>query len=74
MIREITFEEFEIGCKVADELCKIEDATMFASILGLAIDQWTVATNRTYEEAHELLANLLEVHELVNAELGRMKI
>lgn len=67
-------EEFEIGCKIADELSKIEDATLFGSILGLAIDQWTATTNRTYEEAHELLENLLRAHEEVNKALGMMEV
>ncbi len=66
--------DIRIATEVADKLCTMESDTLFWSALGMAIDQWTATKGKTFEEAHEMLANLLEVHESVNKAMGPMEV
>lgn len=71
-IDEKFFEMLNIGNAVSEALDKTDDITVLQCVLGTCLDQWTADKGYSYEDMHQALTDLLEVHETVNRELGMM--
>lgn len=65
-------------CMIADGITnamnETDDCAVLMTVLGTCLDQWTADKGKTYDEVHEWLAYLVQVHEAVNSELGPMKV